>query len=95
MGEESIGEILRVLDGVRRDVGDAARDSKSALDQLKKLNGQVADHTQWIAIRTDREQQADERGDNRSSWLKVGISTVVLGGVAMIGLLIQIATSAH
>lgn len=81
-------EILRELKSIRDE-------QVKTNDHLSKLNGQVGRHEQWIAIRTDREQRSKVSGENRSSWFKVGISTIVLGGVAMIGLLIQIATSVH
>jgi hypothetical protein len=48
-------------------------------DHLSRLNGKVADHSRWIAVREDREKQEEKREKGRLStgmfWL--GVLTIV------------------
>lgn len=70
-----------------------ASDVKQIKTELRELNGTVSGHDKWITIRTDREQQADERGENRNGWLKVLVGAAFAFAAAIITLLVTILTA--
>lgn len=84
------GQILRAIDGLRRDVKDLHAQQGRVVDQLAQINGTVGRHDRWIAIRDDRERQADERGESRSAWFKVAVVAAVTVAVAVLSMVATI-----
>lgn len=71
LSEPTPSEVNRKLDSI---IGEQRKTN----DHLTRLNGKVAKHDEWIAIRTDREAQTQQQGSKAATSKQMWIAAAVL-----------------